>query len=248
MTPEDLDGWLQVSDLEPADLGIRILTERDNARERFLPAICQSVADHLVGSEVLDRLDFSRAAQIVRDALPVDKRIRSGDLAEVIASEYVEWKTEFRLPLKRLRYKDDRDFAMKGDDLIALEPEGERPRVLKGEVKSRAAITEAVIEEACNALERFDSRPKPATLAYISRMLRMFGRDAEATRVEELQTAELPFARIAHIIFVMSGTDPEPCLRPLAGPKPPIEDRWMVGFRIDDHQEFIALVFQRLNG
>ena len=136
-----------------------------------MAAIHETVRDHFYGAEFLARMDYQKAAEAVQEALPAAKRIRSGDLAEMFATEYVSNRTEFRIPLKRLRYKDDRELALRGTDIIGLRDADGRHAVLKGEVKSRADLQAGPITEACDSLAANDARPKPATLAFMSRML-----------------------------------------------------------------------------
>ncbi len=58
------------------------------------------------------------AAEILRDAASSDCKGRSGDLGEILATELVEEEIGLRVPVRRLRYKDGRNMAMRGDDFI----------------------------------------------------------------------------------------------------------------------------------
>src|SRR5688572_14692475 len=98
-----------------------ILTELEGGRQQAFALICDSVFDHLIGDDILERLGYRLSAAVVRNRLPTSKRIRSGDVGEVLATDYVLQKTPFRVPLKRLRFKDDRNTSMRGDDLIAID-------------------------------------------------------------------------------------------------------------------------------
>jgi hypothetical protein len=165
-------------------------------------------------------------------------------LGEILATEYVAWQTEFAVPLKKLRYKDDRDQPMAGNDVVGFQVTDGVIRVLKGEVKSKAMLDDDTVTHACTTLVNDDNRPKSSTLAFMSRILRREGRDEEAELIERVQSSKVEFDRIVHLVFSLSGNDPEPLLRPHAGPRAPINDRRLVGLRIDDHQAFIDLLFQ----
>lgn len=232
----------------PPPTGLTILTERPDARDRVMATLCALVRDHLIGAEVLERLGFQRAAAETRRQLPTSKRIRSGDLAEILATEYVRGRTEFTVALKRLRFKDDRNMSMRGDDIIAVRREGGRVKVLKGEVKSRANLHGGTVDEACAMLTSHDHRPKPASLAALTRILRQLNQDEMADLIERVQTRIVRHDDVTHFLFTMSGNDPERALRDRAGPRPPIDDRRVVGLRIEDHQAFIEGVFERLDG
>lgn len=187
------------------------------------------------------------ASAVMRNRIPVAKRIRSGDLAEILATEYVTARTCFRVPLKRLRYKDDRDLSMRGDDVIGIADVSGAPRVIKVESKSRQSLSQSVVGEAAAALMANSGRPKPSTLAFISMMLRTEGRDIDAQIIEFLQTTDLSDNAIEHLIFTLSANDPLPSLNPhSASPRASIL-RHLVGMVVVDHQAFIESVFDRID-
>jgi hypothetical protein len=71
-------------------------------------------------ADILDKLGKHKTAKYVREKLPLSPKIRSGDLGEILATEYVDAHTLFKAPIKRLRWKDHREMSMRGDDLIAV--------------------------------------------------------------------------------------------------------------------------------
>jgi len=240
-----VDDWLDVAHDGAATLWT--LTEREAARADVLDRICDAVLDQLVGLDVLGRLRFPLAAAAVRNRLPTKKRIRSGDLAEIIATDFVREKSEFSVPLLRLRYKDDRDMSMRGDDLIAIDRTLDPPAVMKAEVKSRAAISASVVRDACDALNANSGRPKPSSLAFVSMTLRRQGEDELAEIVERFQEHDLPLSRLTHLVFILSGNDTTAALRPYLEQPVTVKERRFVALRISDHQEFVELIFSRLD-
>ena len=83
------------------------------------------------------------------------KSIRSGDLDEILAAEYIAERTPFTVPIKRLCWKDNRNIAMRGEDVIGIERQpGSRTLRLKTEAKSRASLTAATVAEARAALDK----------------------------------------------------------------------------------------------
>lgn len=66
----------------------------------------------------MERLGFKVAAKILSEAMPQTPKGRSGDLGEILATELVEEEIGLRVPVRRLRYKDGRNMAMRGDDFI----------------------------------------------------------------------------------------------------------------------------------
>jgi len=242
--PHSFEAWLEITIAVPPNLGLRLLFEKNGTRAAIIGALRHLIVDHLYGADVLTRLGFEKSAEIVRANLPTKKHIRSGDLGEILATEYVTWQTEFAIPLKKLRYKDDRDQPMAGNDVVGFQVADGVIRVLKGEVKSKAMLDDETVTKACATLVNDDNRPKPSTLAFMSRILRREARDAEAELIERVQRSKIEVDRIVHLVFSFSGNDPEPLLRQHAGPRAPINDRRLVGLRISDHQAFIDLVFQ----
>src|SRR5207245_8241596 len=87
-----------------------VLRERPGRRSIIERAVRDTVADHLAGLDVVKRIGgYKKALAFIRNKLPVAKKVRSGDLGEILATEYIDQCTEFRVPIKRLRWKDDRN-------------------------------------------------------------------------------------------------------------------------------------------
>ncbi len=149
---------------------------------------------------------------------------------------------QFDVPIKKLRHKDDRALAMRGNDIVAFDKSTMPPRVLKGEVKSRTKLSPSTVLEAANALTQYSGRPKAATLAFIAHKLRMVGKADEAKLVEAVQKNPISVGNLQHFIFTLSGNDPA---APLAAHALSVGGvaRILVGLRIEDHQEFIQQVF-----
>ena len=226
-----------------------IYTERRNARDAVRPAIEESIKDHLLDLELIERLGgYSKAIDVIRNRLPISKMTRSGDIGEILATEYVSNHTDFAVPLKRLRYKDDRNTSMRGDDVLGFRMIPKQSHVLKVEAKSRANMNNTTIAAAAEALMKHSARPNPATLAFISIMLRREHRDTEAKFIEDIQTADIRDKHIEHLLFTFSGNDPTTQLRAAAeSPRRAIK-RHVIGLVVPDHQDFITEIFEALYG
>jgi hypothetical protein len=212
-------------------------------------ALRSAVLDHLVGLDIIERMGgYPKAVHVIRNSVPTGKQVRSGDLGEIIATEYIDQVTEFRVPIRRLRYRDDRSMPMRGDDLIALHQghDGQHHRVLKGEAKSGANMPASVIGEASDALCKYQGRPNPATLAFISTKLRRENRDDLAAIFEELQAGQLPAEALSHLIFALCGSDPSKHLGKHSKSAIPRIRRALVGMVVNDHPQFVADVYDGL--
>ena len=90
------------------------------------------------------------------EAMPQTPKGRSGDLGEILATELVEEEIGLRVPVRRLRYKDGRNMAMRGDDFIGAgyDGAGEKVWLLKGEAKSNKVLGKATVTSARKVLEK----------------------------------------------------------------------------------------------
>jgi hypothetical protein len=107
-------------------------------------------------ADILRRLGKPAAAQFVEGKLPTSKSIRSGDLGEILATEWIASRGDYHVPINRLRWKDHRNMAMRGDDVIGIhqDPQTNRLSFLKTEVKSRVTLGPAVVAEARASLDK----------------------------------------------------------------------------------------------
>ena len=114
------DSWFNTASFTPSER-ISVLTERPGGRELIYDQLVETVTDHLVGLEIVEKLGgFEKCTQFMKNRLPASKTARSGDLGEVIATEYITLRTNYQVPFKRLRYKDDRNNPLRGDDVIGI--------------------------------------------------------------------------------------------------------------------------------
>jgi hypothetical protein len=243
-----IDGWLAGKQPNPKLVNFWVFSEQANTRKVAIPAVCEAVKEHLVGLNIIEKMGgYKKAAAVIKNRLPTGKKIRSGDLGEILATEYVQQKTTYRIPIRRLRYKDDRQMAMRGDDVIAIrQGKNKTTQVLKVEAKSRAALATTTVEEASEALLKNSSRPNPNTLAFISMRLRELNRHNEALLIERLQQHEVKQQDVEHLLFTFSGNNPANVLGPHATSPNKEVQRHLVGIVVSDHQAFIKLVFESI--
>jgi hypothetical protein len=132
---------------------------RTAIRNRLLNAVRSHYDDTQRIADDVQRLGYAGAAAVLRERLPRTKRARSGELGEILATELVEEELDYKVPVRRLRYKDGREMALRGDDFLGIRDDGQQLRLLKGEAKSRQHLSKSTVEQARNALDRDDGRP-----------------------------------------------------------------------------------------
>ena len=229
------------------------LTERAGGRasiEAILTTCIRSHYDNLDQiAEDVRELGYPGAAAILSERMPRSARARSGDLGEILATELVEEHLDFKVPVRRLRYKDGREMALRGDDFVGLMLDDQANlHFLKGESKSRANLARATISEAREALSRDDGRPTATSLLFVADRLMDGGgerRDVGRKIRNEVASRAAPPARTSHMLFTMSGNaTPQAQLDDLAaagGNRPHLS----IHLRIEDHQAFIQACYER---
>jgi hypothetical protein len=225
--------------------GVSVYTEQPGARPLGLTALKKLIVDHFVGEATIAKAGgYKKSAAIIANSLPTNKRIRSGDLGELLATEYLNSETPFVVPIKKLRWKSDRETAMHGNDVIGVDAKGKAVRVMKGECKSRASFGKSTVEEAAASLDLHDGRPNPSTLAFITKRLYEEKRDAEAKVFQDLQSGgTISSKNVSHLIFALAGNDPSKHLSTGLKSKHTGIKRESTAIVIGDHGAFVAAVY-----
>lgn len=238
-----IENWLEEQKRSDVPENVTCLRERDGGRDRVFDSLVKVARGHFVAAALLERIGYPLAADVLRAKVPTRIAIQSGDLGEILATEYVRERTDYQVPINRLRYKDDRDMAMRGDDVIGVRRVDGRVQALKIEAKSRAELSGQVVKEACESLERNRSRPGASSVAFVLLRLYEEGRDAEAELVEELLGEHLTDRDVEHLVFTFSGNDPTRVLAEHAKPR----RRRLAGIRVMDHQKFIRKIYEAIH-
>lgn len=231
------------------------LAERQAGRDKIKDGLVETVRSHYdrledIAADV-ERLGYKAAAKILKTELPQGKKGRSGDLGEIIATELVEEEIELRVPVRRLRYKDGREMAMRGDDFIGVgESQSGKLWLLKGEAKSAKTLNQATIANARKVLNRDNGRCTPDSLLFVAkRLLESDDEDDVALgRLirDEVGVEAVPPARIDHMMFTMSGNAPPAALKTSLDAASTNRRQFAINLRIEDHQDFIAEVYKEV--
>ncbi|MBK6688280.1 MAG: DUF1837 domain-containing protein [Deltaproteobacteria bacterium] len=232
----------------PSTRGVTVYEEQNGTRQLAITEVQRLIGEHFVGdSTILKAGGYKKAAAVIAHSLPTSKRTRSGDLGELLASEYVDSETQFTVPIRKLRWKSDREMPMHGNDIVAFNKKKVPVEVLKVECKSRAKCSKTVVADAARSLDAHEGRPNPSTLAFITKRLYEENQDEDARVFQSMQSGSMAPRSIVHMVFLLSGEDPSAVLA--ACPKPAVTGirRASTALVVRDHQGFIAESFD-VNG
>ena len=197
-------------------------------------------------ANMLETLGKSAASEALRSKLPKAPRSRSGDLGEIIATEFVNTETGYRVPIKRLRWKDHREVAMRGDDVIGIKHLVDNPIMfLKGEVKSRKSISKNIVTEARCTLNKNFGLPSPHALTFVADRLRDIDQQDLANAIDKAQwQLGITPSQVEHLLFTFSQNDPLPLLQNDLNTYEGTFHQNDIGLTIANHQEFITNVYE----
>lgn len=241
--------WFNKDDQKIGKHLLILMFENDGIRSDIMNELRTIVCSHYINPEItakrLEALGAAKTAELLQEHLPTTKIARSGDLGEILAIEVAEQHLEYEVPVRRLQWKDGREMALRGDDITGLVyGVNNKLRLLKGESKSRAELSTTVLDEANDALAKNLGRPSRHTIMFIANRLRDKGEDVLAEDLEEALLQSFQNIRIEHMLFILSGNNPENLLT--GHMKAHIKKkhrRYAVGVHIKDHRKFIESLF-----
>ena len=246
--------WCDSADTPLGNHHVRVMTGRPADAATGIQVTATAVPAHYAADEriaaALARLGKAAAAQMVTDLLPQTPQIRSGDLGEIYATEWIDAHSGYRAPIKRLRWKDHRNMAMRGDDVIGmiLDPATQRLRFLKTEAKSRIDLRAQTLEEARTGLDKDGGLPSSHALSFISARLMELGTDAPLVDAidEALYRNGIPPESVKHLLFTFSGNSPQALLTQALQAYPGPIGQWGIGLHVNGHAAFVGAVYDRV--
>lgn len=232
---------VKLSDL-PAKV---VVLETSATQVEMAKALAPKIREHYLTEKILQKWGYTKIAAYVAQKTPVTKVGRSGDLGEILATEYINSGSipPYEVPINRLRWKDSRELPMRGEDVVGFAFDQTPILFLKAEAKSRKVLTAKVVAAARAALEKNSGLPLPHTLSFIVERLYEMDQDDRAQQIEEFVGRKLPATlQVAHLIFTFSGNDPSGLLKQDAKNAGAFV-YYAVGLRIEQHQELIKSVY-----
>ena len=221
--------------------------EFDNLKSALIGALPDYYIDPQSIAGTLARLGKNAAAQKLLTKIPEAKKIRSGDLGEVLATDYIEESTEYTVPIRKLRWRDHRNMAMRGDDVIGISVDQQHQTIkfLKTEAKANKALSRKVLQEARDELDLDDGFPAPHALEFVSERLRETGNQALSDLIEKVQLVDgIRENQVEHLLFTFTASDPATLQKESFDAYDGNIKQTSVGFRVTEHQKLIADVYQ----
>jgi hypothetical protein len=223
------------------------LSEFNNLKDALIGLLPDYYVDPQSIAGTLARLGKGAAAQKLLTKIPEVKNIRSGDIGEVLASDYIEESLGYNVPIRKLRWRDHRNMAMRGDDVIGIivDQQQQTIKFLKAEAKANKALSRKVLQEARAELDLDDGFPAPHALEFVAERLRETGNQALSDLIEKVQLVDgLKANQVEHLLFTFTASDPATLQKESFDAYDGNIKQTSVGFRVTEHQKLIADVYK----
>ena len=247
------NNWCKTQAHSVAGHRLQMLTEDAGKRAAVLPALDSAIKAHYDEptrlAQRIQQWGFAAAARAFNQRLPLINKAQSGHMGEILLTEAVaELVPPFVVPIKRLRWLDGRNMALRGEDLIGVTQHSGSVRFLKAESKSRIALSASVVGEARTALNHHDGRPSVHSMLFVADRLYELGQEALARIFDEYaHRRDLSGAQLVHLTFGLSANDSAQLFtNDLQNCGNEIEQQ-AIGLVIQDHADFIKGVYDRLS-
>ena len=247
------DNWCQSQPTVDGKKTLWRLVERERGRDFALRELPSRVLNHYVSDEeiaaIVELLEYPEAARSLCKLLPSKAIGRSGDLGEILAVEFVEERLGHRVPVRRLRGKDHREMAMRGEDVIGVALDRKnRLKLLKGEAKSAKALSKATVEKARMRLDGDHGRPAAHSLLFVARQLvKRNDAGSKALGKQILRAASnrtMPKRRLAHLLFTLSGNPATRIIQDDFDASDGSREQHVANLRVSDHGKFVDSIYE----
>lgn len=245
-----LSDWAREKTLRVAEHSLRLISVEEADIDKASHNLAQVLPEHYVNDQQLSQafeiLGKPGVANLLKEFFPRDKKMQSGDCGEILATEYIRERTDYIVPINRLRWKDSRETSMRGDDVIGIREACDNTgmQFLRTESKSRTFLSYSTMKEVRERLDSNDGLPKVHGVLYIA--ARLFEED-EKDLSDAITKAHL-FGNISkecvqHLAFVFTGNAPGGFLRSFLKQYEGNVSQIAVGLQISTHSEFVQQVF-----
>lgn len=246
----DFENWCQPAifvDIKNHTSGVLISNDDAVGIDAVAATLAQKYAKTETLAFIAEKLGKEKVSEFLRNKFPTNASARSGDMGEILATSYLHEERGYVVGPSRLIHRDHQEWAMRGDDVLgARVGPTSRVQLAKVEAKSRIAMTEGVVEQAREGLQRADGLPSPHSLTQFAERLQGTSEEAIGEAVLRLQLVEgIRPDVMTHLMFLFTMNDPsefvEDDLTDYAGP---IKQLAMT-LRVNAHQDFIRTAYDK---
>ncbi|HIF9417005.1 TPA: Hachiman antiphage defense system protein HamA [Photobacterium damselae] len=221
--------------------------EFENLKTCLIETLPEYYLDPQSIAGTLMRLGKPAAAQKLLTKIPEVKNIRSGDIGEALTTDYIEESTGYMVPIRKLRWRDHRNMAMRGDDVIGFifDLQQQTIKFLKAEAKANKSLSTDVLQKARAELDNDEGLPAPHALEFVAERLRETSNDELSNLIEKVQLVDgIRANQVEHLLFTFTASDPSTLQKSAFDAYSGNIKQQSVGFRVTQHQELIANVYQ----
>lgn len=174
----------------------RKLEELKGGRKQIIDPLANLVITHhksedsirLIRETILTKRGLAATAK-KKKFLPTNYFTRKGNLTEIILTEYLLATSGYSLLVYRLRYNNNIDQSLKGDDVLLFDLRNTKKiKTILGEAKYRSAPSRKVIEDILNAMNK---DKLPLSLEFVIEKLSLEGKNDLAQLLTELSLDEI---------------------------------------------------------
>ncbi|ACX87391.1 Hachiman antiphage defense system protein HamA [Pectobacterium aroidearum] len=248
----NFNDWCDSIDSNVGQHFLQTLTVRATDFDNGVRATAEVVPHHYASPEniavAFEVLGKPGVANYIKEYLPISKQTRSGDIGEILATEWINERSNgYIVPLNRLRWKDHRNLAMRGEDVIGIyaSPDSQTLFFLKTEAKSRVNMSASTVTEARNNLNKEQGLPTPHALSFIATRLLETGQPelGRAILRASLSQGILP-GHVRHLIFLLSGNASDGLLKTSMHAYQGNIEQMGVTVMVVRHGDFIEQIFE----
>lgn len=226
----------------------KVLELNDEHFDTLRDYLISKLPEHYLSSKsfarTMESLGHAVAYEKLKLKFPISPKIRSGDIGEIISCTYMEEQLGYLVPIKKLQWRDHRNMAMRGDDVIALKFEEDNIHFIKCEAKSAKSLSTNTLVEARKELDSYDGRPSPHSIDFIIERLFETGNDSIAAQLESyIYKQSMKNNDVKHLLFVVTKSNPnslqKDAFNNYKGGFPQIS----IGLKVNKHSELIDEIF-----
>ncbi|GAB2736055.1 hypothetical protein ACX801_12850 [Arthrobacter bambusae] len=146
-------------------------------------------------------------AKLLSKKAPRTKAGRSGDMGEILGTEYVNSTLGYSTGPSRLIQRDHQEWALRGDDVLGARMRGKKVEFVKVEAKSAIKAPKSLIQQARTGLLRNGDLASPHSLAQFAERLLETEEDLGRAINIVLLDDGLRAGYLAHVMFIFTEND-----------------------------------------